>query len=85
MTSNSFSVWQHYCSHRIKHSNRLWCKVQAWLSGPDPVPLQTRGDFVLKFSSFIQMRARTPKINIYLICVYLPATEEHQVQQVNPQ
>lgn len=56
-----FQDRQHYCSSRTRHSNRLWCWVQAWLNGPDTGLLQMRGDFVLEFRSFIQENARTPK------------------------
>lgn len=78
-----FQHRQHYYSSRTGRSNQLWCKVYAWLSGPDPVPPQTRAGFVLNFSSFIQRRAGTPKIHICLICDYFPATQAYQDQQVN--
>lgn len=62
MTSNSFSARQDYCPTRMRHSSGVRSKV--WLSGPDPVPLQARRGLVLKFSSFIQVKVRTPPTDI---------------------
>lgn len=62
MTSNSFSARQDYCPTRMRHSSGVRSKV--WLSGPDPVPPQARRGLVLKFSSFIQVKAKPPQTDI---------------------